>query len=133
MNTATNAEISPAHFERKLRERANQLRGEIRDTLLRADAEQYGRLAGEVHDAHEEAIADLLVDVNLAEIDRDVQELRDIEGALGRIRAGTYGVCIKCQEPINPQRLEAYPTAKRCLRCQQEHERARAAANPPSL
>ena len=38
------------------------------------------------------SLADLLVDLNLAEIDRDVEDLRAVEHALGRIRRGTYGM-----------------------------------------
>jgi len=121
---------SPEHV---LRARAQALQAQIHDTLLRSDAEQYGRIAGEVRDADEDAVADLLVDVNLAEIDREVQELRDIEGALRRLTLGTYGVCIACREAIEPDRLESFPTAKRCLSCQRRHEQRPGAARPPSL
>jgi DnaK suppressor protein len=120
-------------FESNLRARSQQLRTEIRDTLLRADAEQYAHIAGEVHDAEEDALADLLVDVNLAEISRDVQEFRDIDAALQRIATRTYGVCIQCGELIDGARLNAYPTAKRCLPCQRLYDRSKGTALPPSL
>ena len=45
-----------------------------------------------------------------------------------RIAAGSYGTCVDCEEPIPHPRLAAYPTAKRCLRCQQIRETARASA-----
>jgi len=121
------------YFERKLRERALALRAEISATLLRTDNEQYARLAGEVHDMEEESVADLLVDVNLAEITRDVDELHDVEKALDRIDRGTYGECMRCKEPIARERLEVYPTAKRCRPCQQAHDQARQVPPPPSL
>ena len=119
--------------ERVLRARGQTLRAQIHDTLLRADAEQYARIAGEVRDADEDAVADLLVDLNMAEISREVQELRDIEGAVQRLTLGTYGVCLTCQEPIAPQRLESFPTAKRCLSCQRRYEETRGMPRPPSL
>lgn len=122
-----------AYFERKLRARHEALHAEIGGTLLRTDSEQYARIAGDVHDAEEDALTDLLLEVSLAEITRDVEEIRDIEAALGRIRAGTFGVCVRCREPIDRERLEAYATAKRCLACQQAHDKARAVALPPSL
>ena len=122
-----------AHFEHKLRARSSELRGEIRDTLLRADSEQYARLAGEVHDVEDQSLADLLVDINLAEITRDVGELRDVEAALERIHSGTYGTCMRCNGVIDRKRLEIHPTAKRCLPCQVEHDRLRAVSVPPSL
>ena len=121
------------YFERKLRGRTGVLRQEIRDALLRSDAEPYVQLAGQVHDAADEAIADLLVDVNLSDITRDVEECRDIEGALTRIATRAFGICVSCREPIGLDRLEAYPTAKRCLTCQQLHDRRFATPATPTL
>ena len=46
-----------------------------------------------------------------------LQEVRQIREALRRIAEGTYGVCAKCGEPINPKRLKALPTATRCIAC----------------
>jgi len=65
----------------------------------------------------EEALADLLVDIELASVDRHVQEIRDIDAALMRIAEGSYGKCCDCQDPIIIERLEAYPTARRCIAC----------------
>jgi RNA polymerase-binding transcription factor DksA len=45
------------------------------------------------------------------------------------MRAGTYGECRDCGEPIALARLSAYPTAMRCLACQQRHEKK--AGGPP--
>ena len=123
----------PSSFTRALRERSLQLRSAIRDALLRADAEQYASLAGEVHDAEDDALADLLVDVNLAEITHEIAELRDTESALQRIATGAFGTCVACGEPIVRERPEAYPTAERCLHCQHRHDQARAVGPPPSL
>jgi DnaK suppressor protein len=39
-----------------------------------------------------------------------------------RIATGQYGVCIDCETNIPFERLNAYPTAKRCLTCQQHYE-----------
>ena len=46
-----------------------------------------------------------------------VQEIRQIQGALKRIAKGTYGVCAICGEDIDPTRLQALPTATRCISC----------------
>lgn len=121
------------HFQEELRARAHALRAEVRDTLLKSNREQYAELAGQVHDAGEESLADLLVDVNQAEIARDIRELRDIEAAQRRIANGSYGICLDCDENIARARLDAYPTAKRCLKCQQAHEKAQGARPPSSL
>lgn len=110
------------YFRRKLHEQLTFVRSTIRETLLRADTEQYAQIAGQVHDAQDESLADLLVDVYFDEIDRDVQTVRDIDAAQHRILSGTYGRCLDCSDPIPFERLDAYPTAKRCLECQARHE-----------
>lgn len=121
------------HFSQMLTARAKVLRGEIRDALQKANQEQFANLAGQVHDAGEESLADLLVDVNQAEIARDVQELREIERAQARITEGTYGRCTECGEEITRARLEANPSAQRCIRCQEAVENDGRNARPVSL
>ena len=43
--------------------------------------------------------------------------LTEIDAAVGRLDAGTYGVCERCGAPIGEGRLEARPTARTCIRC----------------
>lgn len=43
--------------------------------------------------------------------------IRDVDLALAKLEAGTYGTCERCGEPIPPARLEARPTASRCVGC----------------
>jgi DnaK suppressor protein len=45
------------------------------------------------------------------------------ERALGRIDAGTYGVCESCGKPIGKARLLAFPRATLCVECKQRQER----------
>jgi len=50
---------------------------------------------------------------------------RDREQAphAAEVRAhGQYGLCESCGKPIGAERLEALPTATRCIRCQAEWE-----------
>jgi len=42
-------------------------------------------------------------------LDRESNLLRNVKGALQRIQEGSYGVCLNCEEPINPKRLDAVP------------------------
>lgn len=121
------------HFGKLLERRASELRDIIHGELLQYDQEQYGELAGHVHDVEEQSVADLLVDVNLGEIDQHVRELQEIERAQRRVAMGGYGICMDCGEPIAPERLEAYPAAARCHDCQVRHERTHAQPGRPSL
>lgn len=120
-------------FKRLLEERRNALLVEIRQELLNSDNEQYVALAGQVHDLEEQSVADLLVDINLAVIDRHIIQLRDVEEALQRIAQGTYGRCIDSGEPIPIERLKAMPTAKRTEQAQERYEQSHAGAEHARL
>ena len=59
---------------------------------------------------------------NLA-LRQNLERLLDqVEGALGRFEAGTYGLCERCGKEIDPARLKALPYATLCLSCQQRRE-----------
>lgn len=120
MTTLTSSERE--HLAEMLKERKPVLREEIRSGLLRMRVEGHEELLSSTSDAGDESIASLLTDINNADVARDATELQDIFAAESRLAAGTYAVCIDCAAPIPYARLEAYPTAKRCLACQQIHE-----------
>lgn len=122
-----------SYFERKLRDRWCELRDETRSVLSRSENEGYADIAGRVNDLEDQSLADLLVDVNLAEVARTVEEIRAIERALRRIALGTYGVCVTCGQPIERERLEAYPTANRCAVCQRAYEHGHMTGATPRL
>ena len=110
-------------LKQKLQTRFTELKQAVKQELLRSDDERYIELAGRVHDIGDEAVADLLADLNLAVIDQHVREIQDIEGALLRLGNQSYGICIDCEGDIGYKRLHAYPTAKRCFSCQAKYEK----------
>ena len=110
-------------FRQQLKDRYFSLREEVRQELLKSDDEHYVDLASGVHDIAEESIADFLVDLNLADIDRHINEIREIDAALIRLAEGSYGACVDCGVAIPEQRLKASPATCRCLGCQELHEK----------
>jgi DnaK suppressor protein len=44
--------------------------------------------------------------------------LQDVQAALRRMDAGTYGQCVSCAEPVGIARLEILPQTARCLACE---------------
>ena len=110
-------------LEGVLRQRLAALMEEVRQDLLKSDDDRAAMLADRVRDVGDESMADLIVDLDLADTDRDLQELKDVEAALMRMRLGTYGTCMHCGGPIRVERLAAYPTAERCQPCQAIHEK----------
>ena len=56
-------------------------------------------------------------------LDRDSNLLRLVRLALRRIADGSYGICMHCEEDINPRRLAAVPWAPYCIQCQEAADR----------
>jgi DnaK suppressor protein len=110
-------------LQQAMRARQVQLREEIRQALIKSDSEHYLQIADSVRELEDESFADLIVDVGLAEIDRDLDELRAIDAALLRVADGSYGVCETCDKPIDVKRLALTPQALRCIDCQTIFER----------
>jgi RNA polymerase-binding protein DksA len=129
MDTLTKGELK--HFAEILAGRKQVLGEEIRRVLARTEQERYADILAGGDDAGDSSVADLLSDVAFAEVARDAAEVRDINTAQARIAAGTYGTCIDCGQPIGRKRLEAYPTAKRCIEDQQRREKLRAGPARP--
>lgn len=122
-----------AQLERALRGRERVLRAEIREGLLRSGESHHKDIAGMVSDAGDEAVANQLADVDIAAVDRDVRELREVERALAQVARDDFGACADCGEPIGYPRLRANPSALRCLACQGRRERGYAHEGTPKL
>jgi DnaK suppressor protein len=54
-------------------------------------------------------------------------EIAKVSAALIRMDNGRYGICVECSEPIEVDRIKAYPYADECIDCARfdEHRRAR--------
>ncbi|HEX7237336.1 MAG TPA: TraR/DksA family transcriptional regulator [Gammaproteobacteria bacterium] len=120
-------------IETQLRNRFAELWSEIRRELDKHGEQRYSDLVQGAGDPEDAATADVLIDLNLAEIDRDAAELRAVQDALARLKRGEYGHCQRCGEEISPARLEAMPQATLCIRCQTHIEQTSAADPTPSL
>lgn len=97
-----------------------EVRGELENT---GELHRIDLLNSEPGDYGDEALANALADFNAGQVDRQVHELRDIDAVFRRIKDGSYGICIDCGQEIGFPRLRAYPTAKRCIVCQEKHEK----------
>jgi DnaK suppressor protein len=116
-----------------LRHRYTEVWSDIRRELDKHGEQKYADLVQGAGDPEDAATADVLVDLNLSEIDRDAQELRAIQDALARLKRGEYGYCGRCGEEISAGRLEALPHATLCIECQKRAERVQAPDPTPSL
>jgi RNA polymerase-binding transcription factor DksA len=123
-----------ANLVRQLEERHAALLEEVRAALETSENLQYVELLDRAPaDLGDQSVADALADLNLTFVDRHIRELRDIEAAKARIGDRSYGKCVDCGDDIAPERLRAWPTAKRCHACQQQRERTYSHQGTPRL
>lgn len=115
----------PREFVQKLKERLLRYRGKIEEEEKQISAEdvlleggEASRSAEAIDEASEE-IGHSFVQVTLSRL-RDLK--KQIDEALGKMRVGKYGLCERCGQPIDKARLEAFPEATLCLRCEQMRE-----------
>lgn len=59
--------------------------------------------------------------LNLNETQR--RKIRDIDVALERLARGVYGICLRCEEEIEPRRLQVRPFSRYCVDCKTEVEK----------
>jgi DnaK suppressor protein len=108
----------------ELEARRAQLRVEVKAQLTGSGDDRVVGLRNRIEESGDEwGVADGLAELDLAEVRHSLAELTNVDAALARMRDGTYGECIDCGDPIAPARLAAYPTAQRCVRCQDAHEK----------
>lgn len=113
------------HLAGLMEERRRREMSEISSVAERSRDErsQQALTGGETQD---EILKEMMQHADYAVVRQNLQDVRDIDAARKRIEAGTYGICVDCGGEIGYPRLLAYPTAKRCIRCQEAHERKRA-------
>ena len=65
--------------------------------------------------------------------DAQRREVAAITSALVRLDEGEYGICMDCEQEIDPRRLKALPTAVLCADCARRREMGAVSPLPPSL
>jgi RNA polymerase-binding transcription factor len=117
--------IDTDRLRRKLEEERARVAGAL-ENLRRANAASMEDEVDESHlDNHLAETASVTID---REIDYSLEEnetrvLAAIDAALGRIDAGTYGKCERCDREIEPERLDAIPWATLCIDDKRRDER----------
>ena len=120
-------------LKRTLTKRREALEAETHADAAKAREDVFSQTAGPVADSGDEATADLISDVENAELSRDLQELREIDAALARMSQGSYGTCIDCRSEIDLERLRREPAARRCFACQSAYEKTFVQPGKPTL
>ena len=116
-----------------IEQRRAALLAELREDVERVRRDRSDELVGSVPDAGDEALVTLIGELDRAEADRDLTELRALEAARSRLAEGSYGVCGDCGGDVGFERLQVNPAAVRCIRCQTAYEKTHAAGPGSSL
>ena len=114
-------------MKKKEREQFQKLLEEKRETLVsrsqRTADEGRGVQPEGGEDYVDDAVSHYTREFLLSLSDLERRQLTLVEGALVRLREGTYGECMMCGEEIGAKRLEAIPWAAYCVSCQELAEK----------
>ncbi|HEY8025768.1 MAG TPA: TraR/DksA C4-type zinc finger protein [Burkholderiaceae bacterium] len=121
------ADLNIAVLKGRLRERRETMLATIRARLHQSDDPALLSLENHIAEEDDRLIADILNESDIVLLNGELEELGEIDAALSRVSAGTFGQCTVCGIDIPAQRLVVLPTASRCVVCEArvEHEQAR--------
>jgi DnaK suppressor protein len=107
------------NFKKRLETRQQELRRMV--TRNQKD----GRAADDeaTQDVADRAASSYTKEFLFSQSNNDRQLLNMVEGALARIREGSFGECVSCGKEINSKRLEAVPWTRHCIECQEKAEK----------
>ena len=129
------AHRGPSNRDRELRRRFEGERDRILTAIqltIRAGRAKGAIEDAEVQDRAELSEADVQGELEFSLLQMHGEALQQIEEALERLDAGSYGICVDCVAEIPTRRLQALPFATRCRTCEQEHEAQRRHVLPPA-
>ncbi len=109
--------MGPADLQR-YRKLLLEKRGELSSALGEGQS-RVPAAGGWESDVIDQANADAEAELQIRLHQADGRLLRAIEEALGRMRQGTYGVCVVCKQPVSKARLEAVPWTHVCRECKE--------------
>lgn len=100
------------------------MRAELQQQLAEIDLDADMNEPGTGYSNHPADDATEVLDqtVNLSVYQAAEGRLREVEDALARYEAGTYGICENCGQEIDIARLEAIPYTRYCLRCAEQRD-----------
>jgi DnaK suppressor protein len=125
----------PSNRDRGLRRVLESERDRVLDAIrltIQAGREEGAIEDAEVQDRAEVSEADARGDLEFALLQMHGETLQQVEDALERLDAGSYGMCLDCGAAISTRRLEALPFAMRCRKCEQDHEAQPRHLPPPT-
>lgn len=82
------------------------------------NAEKYDARFQEVGDKEDENASEVATFTDNLTLEHELETaLRDVRGAIERLKKGVYGICKYCGKQIDERRLKARPTSSACVEC----------------
>ena len=114
-----------AQIKSALHKRYLELQEEIRSELVQSSEEFDLREADDINN--------ILADVETALVDKQINEMRELEMSEKYLMELEFGDCVDCGDEIGFERLIANPSAQRCIDCQRKYEKLYPHDSNPSL
>ncbi|MCD4761004.1 TraR/DksA C4-type zinc finger protein [bacterium] len=109
--------------ERKvaLEKRRTELLKELEVGAVKVADNDYSAKFEDLGDKDDENAAEVAIFEKNLSLEKTLEiSLYNVNKALKKIDQGNYGLCEKCNGPINPDRLEAFPSATACMKCKEK-------------
>jgi len=104
--------------KRELLKEKNRFEKEIK-TIAHKKGGKYKTIFPELGRSEDESAEEVRLYEEYLNLEKNLEtNLKATEKALEKIKKGNYGQCKICGKQIHPNRLEAYPAAASCLKCQ---------------
>lgn len=110
-------------FEKQLIHELERLSNGIRSIEESALHESVRETTGDLYSYAETGTDNFERETALNIATGETQRLRDVSDALKRIESGSFGICEGCEEQIPKKRLEVFPAARYCIKCQSKLEK----------
>jgi DnaK suppressor protein len=111
--------------KKKLEAEKEEIKGELKNITEKGEISNHFKAKyphlGDTEEDNAEEVEEYIENLDLEGHLEDF--LRNIKNALLRIKQKKYGICQRCGKKINKARLEAYPAATLCVRCQNQQEK----------
>ena len=104
-----------------LEKRREELKKELASSADQVAENDYDAKFVDLGDKDDENAAEVAMFEKNLSMEKTLEvSLYNVNKALKKIEEGNYGICEKCQEPIAPERLSAFPSATACMKCKEK-------------
>ena len=107
-----------AERKQELSKRRGEILKELKADAIQVSENDYDAKFVDYGDKDDENAAEVANFEKNLSLEKTLEvSLFNVNKALKKIKEGSYGLCEKCEGPIQPERLKAFPSATSCMDC----------------